>query len=276
MYREVVEHPWSIPEDIKAQLHLTSGRDRGRIWRLAPAGVQAARRRRGWARRRRPSWSRRWRTRTPGGGRRPSGCSYQRQDKVGRRAAAEAARESKSPLARMHALWALRRAGASSRPADILAAMNVRSAGACASTGCGWPNRGWRSRRNWPRRCRELADDPDPQVRFQAAIVLGELTDDGQHRGPDPTSPAGTPPTRGPGWRCSAASADRAHRLFAALAGRDRRPADRAAARPARGRGRRAEQAGRSGRSVLGAARRHARRFPGRTRGSCSSVSATG
>ncbi len=36
MYREVIEHPWSLPEPIKSQLDLDSGRDRGRIWRLAP------------------------------------------------------------------------------------------------------------------------------------------------------------------------------------------------------------------------------------------------
>ncbi|MFN9974767.1 MAG: hypothetical protein ACK58T_33235, partial [Phycisphaerae bacterium] len=36
MYRETIEHPWSIPDDIKAQLDLESGRDRGRIYRLAP------------------------------------------------------------------------------------------------------------------------------------------------------------------------------------------------------------------------------------------------
>jgi putative membrane-bound dehydrogenase-like protein len=34
MYRETIEHPASIPEDIKAELDLESGHDRGRIWRL--------------------------------------------------------------------------------------------------------------------------------------------------------------------------------------------------------------------------------------------------
>jgi putative membrane-bound dehydrogenase-like protein len=40
MYRETIEHPWSIPDDIKESLDLQSGRDRGRIYRLAPAGFQ--------------------------------------------------------------------------------------------------------------------------------------------------------------------------------------------------------------------------------------------
>jgi putative membrane-bound dehydrogenase-like protein len=36
MYRETIEHPWSIPDDIKGRLDLESGRDRGRIYRLTP------------------------------------------------------------------------------------------------------------------------------------------------------------------------------------------------------------------------------------------------
>src|SRR5262245_44226168 len=38
MYRETIEHPWSIPDDLHARLDLLSGRDRGRIYRLAPPG----------------------------------------------------------------------------------------------------------------------------------------------------------------------------------------------------------------------------------------------
>lgn len=36
MYRETIEHPWSIPDDIRAKLDLASGNDRGRIYRLVP------------------------------------------------------------------------------------------------------------------------------------------------------------------------------------------------------------------------------------------------
>lgn len=42
MYREFIEHPWSIPDDIHARLDLTSGRDRGRIYRLAPTGFRTS------------------------------------------------------------------------------------------------------------------------------------------------------------------------------------------------------------------------------------------
>jgi putative membrane-bound dehydrogenase-like protein len=40
MYRETIEHPWSIPEGIKKHLDLNAGFDRGRIWRVAPDGYQ--------------------------------------------------------------------------------------------------------------------------------------------------------------------------------------------------------------------------------------------
>jgi putative membrane-bound dehydrogenase-like protein len=36
MYREVIEHPWSIPPNLKKLVDLDSGRERGRIWRIVP------------------------------------------------------------------------------------------------------------------------------------------------------------------------------------------------------------------------------------------------
>jgi putative heme-binding domain-containing protein len=44
MYREVIEHPWSIPDEIKKHLDLNNGNDRGRIYRLVPDNA-------GWNRR---------------------------------------------------------------------------------------------------------------------------------------------------------------------------------------------------------------------------------
>ncbi len=40
LYREVIEHPKSLPEVIKQHLDLTSGRDRGRIYRVVPANFR--------------------------------------------------------------------------------------------------------------------------------------------------------------------------------------------------------------------------------------------
>jgi len=36
MYREVIEHPWSLPDSIKKYIDLNSGSDRGRIYRVVP------------------------------------------------------------------------------------------------------------------------------------------------------------------------------------------------------------------------------------------------
>lgn len=36
MYREVIEHPWSIPDEIKKHLDLNNGNDRGRVYRIVP------------------------------------------------------------------------------------------------------------------------------------------------------------------------------------------------------------------------------------------------
>jgi putative membrane-bound dehydrogenase-like protein len=36
MYREVIEHPWSIPDEIKKYLDLNKGNDQGRIYRVVP------------------------------------------------------------------------------------------------------------------------------------------------------------------------------------------------------------------------------------------------
>ena len=44
MYREVIEHPWSIPDEIKKHLDLNSGSDRGRIYRIEPVRADWQRR----------------------------------------------------------------------------------------------------------------------------------------------------------------------------------------------------------------------------------------
>jgi putative membrane-bound dehydrogenase-like protein len=45
MYREVIEHPWSVPDEIKKHLDLNSGNDRGRIYRIVPEGWKSDSRR---------------------------------------------------------------------------------------------------------------------------------------------------------------------------------------------------------------------------------------
>ncbi len=175
MYREVVEHPWSLPDDIKAHLDLTSGRDRGRIWRLTPPGFKL------------PAAPRLGKATTaelvatlenPNAWWRETAqrLLYQRQDKTAVGPLRALTQESKFPLARMHALWALDGLGAL-ETTDTLAALKSDTAGL----------REHALRLAEPRvktspelatAVRKAASDPDPRVRFQAAIVLGELPDD--------------------------------------------------------------------------------------------------
>ena len=47
MYREVIEHPWSIPDEIKKHIDLNNGNDRGRVYRIVPDDWKAGGDRRG-------------------------------------------------------------------------------------------------------------------------------------------------------------------------------------------------------------------------------------
>lgn len=107
VYREVIEHPASLPPVIKRHLDLTSGRDRGRIYRIVPKGFQA--------RRPPPMLSKStteelvallahtngWHRETA------SRLLYERRDAKAVPLLERLAAESKSPLGRMHALYAL-------------------------------------------------------------------------------------------------------------------------------------------------------------------------
>jgi putative membrane-bound dehydrogenase-like protein len=106
MYRETIEHPISIPEDIKAFLDLESGNDRGRIYRLVSPDMK-----------RKPvvklgkasveelvanlestnAWNRQTAQR----------LLWERQEKSAVPSLIKLAKESKNPLGRLHALYTL-------------------------------------------------------------------------------------------------------------------------------------------------------------------------
>src|SRR6185437_7775065 len=106
VYREVIEHPDSLPPVIKKHLDLTSGRDRGRIYRIVPDGFKQ-----------RPlprlgnastvelvallEHTNGWHRQTA------SRLLYERNDRAAEPLLAALAKNSKSPLGRMHALYAL-------------------------------------------------------------------------------------------------------------------------------------------------------------------------
>lgn len=117
MYREVIEHPASLPPLIKKHLDLTSGRDRGRIYRVVPEGFKQ------------PSLPQLSTLTTaelvaflahPNGWHRDAAARllYERQDKSAAGALAKLAAQPDQPLGRLHALYALD--GMRALTADIL------------------------------------------------------------------------------------------------------------------------------------------------------------
>jgi putative membrane-bound dehydrogenase-like protein len=166
MYREVIEHPWSIPDEIKKHLDLNSGNDRGRIYRLVPDDK---------------SWQRRGAVALgqastaelvqtlahPNGWHRDTASRllYERQDKAAVPLLEKLLREPGAALAKLHALGVL--SGLGALPDEtILAALpdgeaTVRErAVALSSPGLA-------------AKLAPLVDDPSPRVRFQLALTLG-------------------------------------------------------------------------------------------------------
>jgi putative membrane-bound dehydrogenase-like protein len=171
VYREVIEHPHSLPPEIKSQLDLTSGSDRGRLYRVVPekfAGrprpdlgaastadlVATLSHRNGWHR---DTAAR---------------LLYERQDSAAVEPLEKTVRGGPLPEGRMHALYALEALGRLST-ATILAALDDQH-----------PRVREHAIRLADRRPTEaslaerlyrMTDDEDARVRYQLAFSLGEF-----------------------------------------------------------------------------------------------------
>ncbi len=106
VYREVIEHPLSLPIEIKKHLDLTSGRDRGRIYQIVPIGFN----------RKAPESLRLQSTQAlvqllahPNAWHRETAARllYERQDESAIESLRKLVIESPLPLGRMHALYSL-------------------------------------------------------------------------------------------------------------------------------------------------------------------------
>jgi putative membrane-bound dehydrogenase-like protein len=173
MYRETIEHPWSIPDDIRARLDLRSGEDRGRVYRLTPPGFEH---------RPTPRLSRAGVEELVGLLGHPNGWHretahrllFERQDPAAVPLLARLLRGGHDSRARLLALHAL----------DGLGALGDDDLGAALADGS--PHvREHAVLLAEPRLGRSpalrdgvvrLADDPAVRVRFQVAFTLGELT----------------------------------------------------------------------------------------------------
>ncbi len=127
MYRETIEHPWSIPDDIKAKLDLSSGNDRGRIWRITPPGFELAK-----ALPKFPKLSKATTAELVATLESPHSwwretahrLIYERQDKSAENDLRKMLRDSEIPQARVHALWSLAGLGVLLRDDITRAAMD--------------------------------------------------------------------------------------------------------------------------------------------------------
>ncbi|MEY3457993.1 MAG: hypothetical protein RL215_1150, partial [Planctomycetota bacterium] len=173
MYREVIEHPASLPPEIKRHLDLTSGRDRGRLYRLAPTGYKY---------RPAPVLSRASTAELaallehPNGWHRDTACRllYERQDAVAIPLLKSLLRSSERPVARFHAIGAL--AGLNGLAADDLqvaladAVPEVRERALQAAEL-------FRGDPAVQQAILKMSGEDNPRTLMQLAFTLGELPD---------------------------------------------------------------------------------------------------
>jgi putative membrane-bound dehydrogenase-like protein len=172
MYRETIEHPWSIPDDIRAGLDLRSGDDRGRIYRLAPPRFRL-----------RPTPKLSSATTDeliallehPNAWHRDTAhrLIFERQDRSAVGPLRAMLRDGKHPLGRLAALWSLDGLAALDDD-DLTAALGDPVAGVREHAVALAEPRLARSEALRSRVIR-LSDDPEIRVRFQVAFTLGEV-----------------------------------------------------------------------------------------------------
>jgi putative membrane-bound dehydrogenase-like protein len=167
MYREVIEHPWSLPPGIKKHLDLNSGNDRGRIYRIVPEKFK----RRGPVQLGKATGAELVKTlEHPNGWHRDTAARllYERQEKASVHALRGVVENSTNYLARLHALYAL--AGLRElQPIDLQQALTdgspvVRRHALRLTEG--FPSM-------WPEVAR--MEDNDAGVRYQLAFFLGAV-----------------------------------------------------------------------------------------------------
>jgi putative membrane-bound dehydrogenase-like protein len=171
VYREVIEHPRSLPPAIKQQVDLTSGADRGRLYRIVPESFQGRPRpdlaaastaelvetlghRNGWHR---DTAAR---------------LLYERRDSTAVPPLEQLVRRAALPEGRMHALYALEALGGLTVP-TLLAALDDPHA-RVREHAVRLADRRPTEASLLARLCRMTADDDD-RVRYQLAFSLGEF-----------------------------------------------------------------------------------------------------
>jgi len=181
MYREVVEHPWSIPESIKKHLDLNSGNDRGRIYRIVPDNFEQPKP---------PQLGKASIAELvatladPNGWRRDTAARliYERQDRTAIPLLTNLLARSTSASGCLHALYALKGLHALSSEHLLVAFKNgdeaVRAHGVRLSETVLGPTKPPPSEMSHDpvrRRLATMAGDPSMRVRYQLAFTAGQV-----------------------------------------------------------------------------------------------------
>jgi putative membrane-bound dehydrogenase-like protein len=169
MYREIIEHPWSLPPGIKKHLDLNAGNDRGRIYRIVPENFH----RRAAARLGSASTAELVKIlEHPNGWHRDTAARllYERQDKSVVPQLRGLTENSKNDLGRLHALCALAGLGeltdsdVNNGLIDSSPAVRKHAVRLVERFPALWSNI-------------SRMEDDDPQVRYQLAFTLGSNKD---------------------------------------------------------------------------------------------------
>ncbi|QDV19890.1 Cytochrome c [Gimesia panareensis] len=172
MYRETIEHPFSIPEDIKRHLDLESGHDRGRVYRLLGPNNKVF-----------PvqklgnmpvdqlvlqmespnSWNRETAQR----------LIWERQDQSAIPHLVKLFKTSEKPLARLHALWTLD--GLNALEADLLQTALKDPEPGIREHAIRLSEKQAQENPELAKAVLALVDDPEYRVQLQLAFSLGEF-----------------------------------------------------------------------------------------------------
>ncbi len=174
MYRELIEDPSAIPEDILKLMDVTSGRDRGRIYRIVHnSTVRVPAKRLGEASTNEliselespGAWTRETAQR----------LLIQRQDESAIGLLRERIANSDSPKVRLHALWTNEALDGNDENTLLLALRDPHPA--VREHTVRIAERYANSHPRVAKTIVALANDEHPRVRYQVAFTLGELTD---------------------------------------------------------------------------------------------------
>jgi putative heme-binding domain-containing protein len=175
MCRKVVEHPEWVPPALRQRPDLLAGKHHGRIWRIVPETP------------RKSTPPRLSQATTPELVRllaHPSAWQrttaqrllLERQDPQAEPLLRALVMSSDQPLARVHAAWLLEHRGR--LDADLVQALLQHEHARVREHGVRLAERWLTTSEPVRRRVLELAGDPDPRLRFQVALSLGEWDDD--------------------------------------------------------------------------------------------------